>query len=436
MAGISFLREGLTNPELEKVKYSHYPCLVTLNGPPPALNEAEALIASTQKESLSERVKPVPSEPSQNIVDRFFLIKHQTTASRQEVLRGWTDLTSFTQKIVAGTVVAGLCLTVAAVYGAPIYIEVVLLAGIVASCCLFGWSLQRYYTAEKELKLWIHPGEDFALRRKADLELSLDNISKQKCHYHPDQPEGTLLGIEIYYLFKKHFQQFAEPLLTRKCDTPSLQHKWVFDFYTSNPLMIEFFKDNPHLEKEEEWKAVKPFHLVAIELMTHLDNLNKQYYVQFSKDLEAVRKKLEDLGKDINETISKVSTNLALDAALKDRFQNNLILAFNDEFFSKVSALAMQHRTEGSHFASFVYPQIRKLLEMANTRVLKDEPVVIDPAEFSFDKKPAFSEEYRAIATPYPNNVLDRAKSLDADVAYQNFIQEVFNNLKPFDKVI
>lgn len=426
MSAISFLRGGFTNPEIGKWKYAHYTCSVTLSEPPPAVDKAEALITTTLNNSLADRVKPVPGEPNRNIVDQFFLIEHATGVPRTDAVRLWSNLTSYTQRVMIGSGIGGLSLTFLAVYGAPFYIEVVLLAGIIAACCLFGGSLQRYYIAEKEHKLWIHPGEEFALRRKAALELPLDKISEQKCHYHPEQLSGTLLGIEIFYLFKKSFQQFAEPLIARTCDTPSLQHQWVIDFFSSNPLMIEFLKDNPHLEKEEEWKVVKPFHLITIKLWKHLEDLQKQYHDQFPKDLEAVRKKLEELESKMDQAISKAFTNLALDPTIKERYQRNLVFALNEEYISKIYVLAQKHQTQRSHFCSFVYPQVRKLLELAHTRLVKQELCEIEMDDL--DKKPHFIEEYQEILKLYPQQVIVRAKSLDTDATYQNFIDEVFKS--------
>jgi len=430
MSGVSFLREGLANPEIGKWDYSHYPYSVRPNlRKVPTLQEAEESIIGMQKASLSERVQPVSGKPHLAYVDQFFIVRSQTKAPTSEALKLWSHLRSQTQKIGIGSGIGAIGLAFFAFWGAPIYIEVALLVGIVAACCFAGWSFQRYHTAEKQLAVWRSPAEDFALRRNASLELPLDKISEQKCHYHLDQPGGTLLGIEIFCLLKHSFKQFAEPLLARKCDSPDQQHQWVADFFTSNPLMINFVRDNPHLAGEKEWQAVIKFQEQMILLQEMLENIKSQYTPQLPKSMEFARIQWEGLKSLMEGKADEASKTLELDSTTAERYQKMVLQALYEEHLVKIYILIQQHQIKTKFFYSLVYSQVRVLLEQASVGLLEQKPFTLDPDAFTDLNKviPDFSQELQAIAALFPQNVIVKARSLfSADLEYQQFIDEVF----------
>ena len=415
-----FFQQGLSASEIHPWQNGSHPYQVRPNvrEPTPTLEDAEMLLSAAGQD-LAERIKEVTGKPHLLIVDRFFVVRHQAKAPQDEAIKVWTDLQSHSQKIGLGSSVAAVGLTLIAVWGASLVVEIALLVGIVAACCFAGWSLHRYHTAEKQRAVWHAPAEDFALRRKASLELSLEEMSKNKCHYHLEQSGGTLLGVEMFYRLQNDLKQFAEPLLKITCTEPQEQHQWLGVFFNSNPLLINFFQDNPSLLREKEWQDVQVFQWHIIQLNNLLKNLKDR-----SGEFDKIVKNQEK----VEAKAAEVCKTLSLDATTTDRYQGLLQQALKEEYLSEIEALIQQHGMKAHFFGSLVYDQVRDFLEQACQGIVDQQPCTLDPTMFTNVREviPKFYWDFEVIQSQYPQKVIVKAKSLCTEDAYQNFIDEIF----------
>ncbi len=412
---ISFFNNGPDIPIVREYQSSRYPYMVRLSvlTKPPTLGVAEALVKSTVNKELKDRVKPFPKS---NIVtvDTFFRVLSPANAPKEEAIKLWSDLSWRCKKICIESCVAAAGFILLILQGLPMTITIVLFVGTVVACCYAGQSLQRLHIAEKELLAWKSPGEDFALRRKATLELPLQKIAEQKSHFHPERPGGTLLGVEIFYLFTKNFEPFAKHLLEKQPATPDEQLQWVVDFFTGNPLRINFFFNNSHLLKEEKWKAVEKFRDEIFKLEDKLNFLREIEKKEMPQDRKAVHQ----------AAAARACRKLNIDIPADERYQQMVLQVLNEEYVAQISELGEKYQLKMSHFCPLFYPQVRKLLEQANQVLLKQQPYALEAIDFHTLDLPL--QEYQAILKQYPKNAYENAKYLSADDQYQKFLAEVF----------
>jgi hypothetical protein len=412
----AFFRSGAETPFVQGIKSEKYPYSVSLNSnvTPPSVSDAEILLTSAHMVSLKDRVQVDSTNPSVDIVDKFFKVELKEKAPRELALKSWGDLQWKSKAIGFGSGVVAVGLTFIALQGAPVYIIVALYTGSVASTCLAGWSLHRYHVADKELAIWQKPGEDFAKKRKTSLELSLQELIQKKCHFCPEQKIGTLLGVEMLSVFRQDFKQFATPLLARKCESPEEQHQWVSDFLKDNPFGIKFFEVNPHLANEAGWKDVQKFQLQIEQFLTVRKHIVEVYVAGFEKRQNAVKEKHEAILKSFGEKAKAHFEAKKIPFLSANNYGQRVLKVLKAECLDKIYALYQEDQKKVNAFDSLVYPQIRALLEEAQKGLLEEKPYQLDETAFAEADKfipKNFQEELEAITALYPQNVIEKAKA-------------------------
>jgi hypothetical protein len=330
-----------------------------------------------------------------------------------------------------GSGIVAVGLTLIALQGAPVYIIVALYVSTVAFTCLAGWSLHRYHVADKQLAVWQRPGEDFAQKRKAALELQLPEMIQKKCHFHPDQPTGTLLGVEMFSVFRREFKQFATPLLERKCDTPAQQHQWVLDFSKGIPFAIKFFEGNPHLASERGWEDVQKFQKQFDQLLELMKILKESYVPQFNKNLEVVEEKYKAIQKSFSEKAQAFCDRQKLVPLRAQLYHKRVSDILKKECLDNIYAIYTRHKGQAEYPCSTVYPQVRALLEEAQKGLLADQPYTLDETAFADAGKllpKDFQEELNAVTASYPQNVITKAKEIDSVPLYHQFVEAAFSS--------
>jgi len=297
--------------------------------------------------------------------------------------------------------------------------------GAVASACLFGWSLHRYHLAETQLAVWQKPGEDFAQKRKAALELPLPQIMEKKCHFHFGQ--GTLLDVEILSIFRTDFKQFATPLLARKCDTPEAQHRWVLEFLRNNPFIVKFFEKNPELAGIPKWGDVQKFQEQFDLIVKIMEHLEKGYAAEtaFKKREEGAKQPYDSIWKNFNEKVKEQK----MPFLQKQNYYKRVSKILKEECLDPIHELYKQDHSRTSYYGSLIYPQVRAFLEEANKGLLLDQDYKLDAATFANPAKfvPAdMQQEINALVAKFPQNVIEKAKVIAPEEAYQDFIAAAF----------
>lgn len=426
-----FFRLGAETPFVQGIKSEKYPYSVSLNSnvTAPSVADAEILLTSAQMESLKDRVHIDSTNTSVEIVDKFFKVELKEKAPRNLALKSWGDLQWKSKVIGFGSGVAAVGLTLIALQGAPVYIIVALYTGAFASTCLAGWSLHRYHVADKELALWQKPGEDFAKKRKASLELSLQDMIQKKCHFCPDQNAGTLLGVEIFSVFRRDLKKFATPLLTQKCESPEEQHQWVSEFLKGNPFGIKFFEENPLLASEARWKDVQKFQNQIEQFLKVREHIEKVYVAGFEKRQEAAKQKYEAIKKAFNERGKAYFGEKKISFLNANNYVQRVLKVLKAECLDKIYALHQKDLEKVNAFDSLVYVQVRALLEEAQKGLLEDQAYQLDETAFADPDKfipKNFQVELDAITVPYPQNVITKAKEINSLPLYHEFIDAAF----------
>jgi hypothetical protein len=322
--------------------------------------------------------------------------------------------------------VASVGLILLSLQDLPKDIVVSLYVSAVAALCFAGWSLQKYHAAGKELAIWQSPGEDFAQRRTASLALPLDQISLKKCHYHHEQTGGALLGVEMLFVFKRDFKRFVQPLLAKKCDTDEQKQQWVKDFFKSNPLMIKFFVDNPHLIEEAGWDQVETFQQQFDLLM----KLEKQVIEKFKADQEIAKQKHGVIKKTFQDKVPVVCGEQKITKLFAQYYFGMVMPVLQEECLTKIHNAYLEHSKHLDSFYAEVYTQIRPWLEDANKVLIEGKPSTFDANGFADPEKflpNDFQEKLNAIIADFPKNVIDKAKLTAPDEAeYGAFVDAVF----------
>jgi hypothetical protein len=428
---LNFYRYGQEIPEV-KALYSSAPYLLFSNPDKAAtLKDAEPLLKSAQKDALKDRVQWNLQQASY-IVDRFFRVLPLKTPSPEDALKLWNTLRSHCQMIVIGTGLIAIGLTVAALRGASPFIEVALFAGIVAACCFAGWGYQRFTIADHQVAVWRSPGEDFAQRRTSDLELSLEKICQNKCHYHGRRSKGTLLGIEILYRLSQYFKNFAPTLLTTECGQAHEQQQWVVECFTSNPLMIDFFKENPYLTEEEEWEDIQQIRQKLTELEVFSKNLQGDFLARWKVRISrweqrALRVQQEmrvELDAGFEEAVKK--HKIAPETAAL--YHQRLLQTMNEELFGKISRFIEALKEKLNHPKSFLYVPARYLLIQAYHVLIENKTLPLrpyaTPQELIFD---LLQGEFHEIIKQFSKNFKAKARALaPQEEAYQEFLNDSF----------
>lgn len=423
---LQYLRLGKEAPVIRSLLSENHPYSVTLvRGKSPTLKEAEILLNSAQNESLEQRVKLNSEKVA--FVDEFFQVQHKRSDFQTRAVEKWSALLASCKRIQYGAGSIGIGLTLLALLKSPFYIVIASYVGAVASACLFGWSLHRYHLAETQLAVWQKPGEDFAQKRKAALELPLPQIIEKKCHFHFGQ--GTLLDVEILSIFRTDFKHFATPLLARKCDTPEAQHRWVLEFLRNNPFVVKFFEKNPELAGISGWEAVQKFQ-EQIDLIVKIrEHLEKGYVAGYKKRMEAAQQKYESIGKAFNEKVEKYCSEQKMNFLKKNLYYKRVVEILQKECLDPLYALYKKDHSNTSFYGSLIYPQVRDWLEEANKGLLLDQPYKLDATTFADPAKfvPAeMQQEVDALVAKFPQNVIEKARKIATEKAYQDFITEAF----------
>ncbi len=425
----AFFRFGSDTPFVQGIKSEKYPYSVSLNSAVtlPTLKEAEILLTSAHMNSLKDRVQV---NFDAEIVDTFFRVELNEKAPRNLALKSWSDLQWKFKVIGFGSGVVAVGLTLIALQGAPVYIIVALYTGTVASTCLVGWSLHRYHVADKELALWRSPGEDFAKRRKAALELSLQEMIQNKCHFCPEQKTGTLFAVEILSVFRRGFKQFATPLLDRKCDTSEQQHVWMSDFFKGNPFGIKFFEENLHLASERGWEDVLKFQNQIEQLLKVRKHIEEVYVADFAKREDAAKQKYEAIEKAFNEkTSAYFKANKEIPFLKANNYYQKVLKVLKTECLDPIRTLYLRDHEKVHSFDSLVYLQVRAMLEEAQKGFIEEQPYQPDETAFADAGKfipKNFLEELDAITALYSQKVITKAKEINSLPIYQQFIDAAF----------
>jgi hypothetical protein len=436
MSLVAFFRFGAETPFLEGVKFETHPYSVSLNSDIFTLEDAELLLTSANTETLQDRVQPNVNNPHAASVDKFFKVQYENGELQALAVKTWSGLFGSCKKIqcLSGTLAIGL--TLFALQGPSFYLIVASYVGVVASTCLFGWSLHRYHIAEKELAVWSSPGEDFAKKRKAALELPLHEMVKNKCYFRPNQPSSTLLGIEMLSVFRRDFKKFATPLLDKKCDTPEQQHQWVVDFIKGNPLWIEFFEDNPHLANKPVYHDVWKFREQIHQLSELINTLAALLVPQFNENQKAAKQKADDIKKNVLEKAETFCQSQKITALRAQLYRSRVLKVLNTECLDQLYALSEKEKTKAKFFCSIVYSQVRALLEEAKKGLLENKSYEFDEDVFAYADiffsdfqsiNKYFQRELDAITVSYPKNVIDKARAVaPQEETYQQFITAAF----------
>ncbi len=424
---LQFFSQGSTSPGIEEYLSSKNPYSVTRNNKdaPTALN-VETFLTNVQKEPLQNRVHTDARTPNVTVVDKLFDVTVKAEAPRDKAIKIWDELRSGSKTIgiLSGVAAAGLILL--SLQDLPADIVVSLYVSAVAALCFAGWSLKKYNEAGKELAIWQSPGEDFAQKRKAASELPLGQISLKKCHYHHEkQAEGTLLGIEMLFIFKRSFERFAEQFLARKCDTPEQKQRWVMDFFKANPLVIRFFVDNPHLIEEAGWNDVQTFQQQFDQLL----KLDELVLEQFEKDQDTAKQKHAGILKAFKEKAPVVCSTQNIRKLSAQHYFGRVMSALQEECLTKIHEANKEHRKHLEVFYSEVYLQVRPWFEHSY-KVLKGEVSAFDANGFAEPAKflpKDFQQKLDAVTANFPQNVIAKAKEKDPDNAqYCAFVDAVF----------
>jgi hypothetical protein len=432
MTTAAFFRSGAETPFVQGVKSEKYPYSVSRNSDvaAPTLDDAELLLTSAHIETLQKRVQLDVHTPNAAIVDKYFRVRHKDDAPRDLAVETWNHLFWNCKiiQLVSGIFAGGF--TLLALQGPRFYTVVAFYVGAVASACLFGWCLNRYYIAKKQLAVWQSPGEDFATKRKAALQLSLQAMIQKKCHFCPEQLTGTLLGVEMLSVFRRDFKKFATPLLARKCETPQQQHQWVADFFYGNPFAIKFFEENPHLASERGWEDVQKFQKQTDQSLVLINTLKESHGDQFKKNQDAAKLKANALQKEVSEKAKAFCEGKKIVSLRTQLYLSRVLKILKTECLDKIYDLGLREKAKADFVQSLVYPQVRALLEEAQKGLLEDKPYVLDENGFTDPEKFVsgnFQEELDAITVPYPQNVIEKSKAIaDAMPLYQQFVDAAF----------
>ncbi|HEX2580307.1 MAG TPA: hypothetical protein VHK67_07895 [Rhabdochlamydiaceae bacterium] len=422
-----YLRMGKETFFIQGIKSGSYPYSVILDRDKTAtLEDAGILLTSAQMESLEQRVQLIP-QTKVALVDKFFKVWCKTEAPQALAVKTWSYLLSSCKKIQYASGMVGIGLIVLILQKPPLYVIVGAYVGVVALACLFGWSLHKYHLAEKELAVWQSPGEDFAKKRKAALELPLPQIIQKKCHFHDG--EGMLLGVEILSIFRRDFKEFATPLLARECKTPQEQHRWVSEFWQNAPLVVKFFEENPGLLEDKRWKDVQKFQEQFDLFVKVLEYLKTGYVADFSRRIEAPKQKYEAIQKAFAEKSLAHFKDKKTPALQSNLYAQRVSKILEEECLGPIYALHLKDKSKVENFGSLVYPQLRMFLEEANKGLLLDQPYMLDTDAFKDPTKfvPAdLQNEVDALVSKFPQNVIDKAKAVASQPAYHDFIAAVF----------
>ncbi|HUD01225.1 MAG TPA: hypothetical protein VMR37_02785, partial [Rhabdochlamydiaceae bacterium] len=256
-------------------------------------------------------------------------------------------------------------------------------------------------------------------------------ISKKKCHYYGRQSNGTLLGVEILHLFAQHFKNFAEPLIARKCEgEPRQQHQWMIDFFVSNPLLIDFFKENGCLLLEKEWQDIQNLRNYAVQLQDLM--IKGEYLDQQKTEISSFERKAkilqECLRKSFHSGIEKVALELALDPAIVLIYQQRLLAALDEIVLCKVTALIQEFKGKADYPFSFFYSRARYLLCQAFIGLIERKPYTLNPTAFTLDRiLKDYKVKLKEIVRFNLQKLIDKAKTFAPDdQAYQKFLLEFF----------
>ncbi|HEX4839015.1 MAG TPA: hypothetical protein VFU89_01080 [Rhabdochlamydiaceae bacterium] len=421
---LQYLRLGKEAPVIRSFLSENHPYSVTLvRGKRPTLQKAEILLNSAQNESLEQRVKLNSEKVA--VVDEFFQVQHKKSDFQTRAVEKWSALLVSCKKIQYGAGSVGIGLTFLALLNPPFYIVIASYVGAVASACLFGWSLHRYHLAETQLAVWQKPGEDFAQKRKAALELPLPQIIEEKCHFYNGQ--GTLLGVEILSIFRTDFKQFATPLLAREYDKPEAQHRWVLEFLHNNPFVVRFFEKSPELAGIPRWKDVQKFQ-AQIDLIVKIkEHLEKGYAAEtaFKKREEGAKQPYDSIWKNFNEKVKEQK----MPFLQKQNYYNRVSKILKEECLDPIHELYKQDHSRTSYYSSLIYPQVRAFLEEANKGLLLDQPYKLDAGVFADPAKfvPAEMQlEVDTLVAKFPQNVIEKAREIAPEKEYQDFITAAF----------
>ncbi len=427
----TFFRLGAETPFVQGIKSEDHPYSVSLNSNIFTLEDADVLLTSAHVKTLKDRVQPNDNNPNVATVDRFFKVKYENGDLQALAVETWSGLFTSCRRIqyVSGTLALGL--TLFAFQGPAVYLVVASGVGAVAFACLFGWSLHRYYVAEKELAVWQRPGEDFAKKRLAALQLPLHEMVKNKCYFHPNQTSSTLLGVEMLSVFRRDFKKFATLLLDRKCESPEEQHQWVVNFMQGNPLWIEFFEDNPHLASKPVYHDIWKFQKQIHQLLELLNTLKIILVPEWHKNHDAAKKMSDDIQKKILEKAEAFRNSQKIPVLSANNYVQRILKILKTECLDKINDLGLKEKTQAEFFGSIVYSQVRALLEEAKKGLLEDQPYKLDEGAFecvdiffteNFQRIiNDFQKKLDAITAPYPKNVIDKLKAEAPKEARQEY---------------
>jgi hypothetical protein len=430
---LHFLSQGIHYPDIEKYLSSKTPySVIRTDKDAPTVQNIETLLKDIQEQPLEKRVHINPQLPKVAVVDGLFQVKLNSGEFRRKAVEVWSELRSGSKKIgiLSGVAVVGLILL--SLQDLPLDIVVSLYVSAVAACCFAGWSLGKYREAEKELAVWQSPGEDFAQRRKGSSELPLDQISQKQSHYHlvkqEDESflaEGSLLGVEMLFIFKRDFVSFAKPLLETQCDTPDQKKQWVAHFFQANPLAIKFFIDNPYLKEDEAgWNTVEAFQKQFDQLLKLKEEVGKQ----FKTDDETAKQKHDEILKTFEVRAQEFITVQKMTPLFGEYYLERVRSVLKQECLDKISPVYHEHSKQQEAFYPEVYLEIRPWLEHAN-KIFQGIESTFDANGFADPPKflpQAFQPKLDEVTANYHQNVIKKAKKKDKhNTEYCAFVDAV-----------
>jgi hypothetical protein len=412
MSLISFLRSNVKAPGLDAVDIEKHPYTVERNQPEKVLTSEEAgkLLQSTDRYfwNESKRITPVSGQENQYDVDTYFRVKGHPLITQKAAVACWRGLYWRCTALGTGLLALSGGAWKISRSKVPAVVIIASYAATVGLWILAGIVLRGFITARDQLAVWSHPGKDFAAQRKVAAKLPLEEMIKQKCHFHQQlQKPGTLLGAEILVAFTDLFQRFSEPLLAWKCGKEDFkaQQQWVNRFFNSNPLSIDFFKDNPALQSENGWPRIAEARGCLLNFLREARALGNMIRIV------QVQNALEQHATAVAARLSQQNSGIDYNA-IKEQFDDWLQLAFVPTITTSRFMWAVKERYAlGFNF----YGPARHFLER-----MKDQ------APFS-----NYQARNEALIAEFDvENISDllrnKAKAAHADANYQQFVDEVF----------
>jgi hypothetical protein len=434
-----FQSRPLTEKEISEVQ-----CLASATVDRDPIKE---FVFGKDNSSFQKRVKNIPGQEGQFIVDKFFRVVNtpERTARAEEVYEKWNSyrVSSTRTKYLGGiTAIAGtyLCFRSPSFSDSSFGTFLILSLGFVGGVggpMMAGLAHAHSQYAARQCIMWKNPGIDFAERRSVALELSLPEMLKQKCRFsasafqngvlsknplNPVNTKGTLLPIEILCVWKKVFTKLSDSLLT--CQPTSLEDRqqWVKEFCTLDILTVEFFKEDPEILQTPAWTEAHQFIKSFQKLKQSIEELQQEISERIIV-MQDIQKKIEEVTKDILGKIRKISDLYSVTQI--EEYRSLIMEACKLEMEPTLNAVKQEQSRLSCPLATF-FPKSRAFLENIRKKLSENQPAIVGLTDGQNPETGNLPSEPLKLDRKILQLILNRAKGLkSSDHEFLSFIDKL-----------